>query len=233
MAWHVAPALDKLLAQINALAPSRSKASDGSIGDTAHQAGTSDHNPENGEVDARDFTHDPRNGADMNQIAEALRLSRDRRIRYVIWNRRQFSPKTGWAWVAYSGDNPHDKHMHVSVNDVADWDTTPWQIGAGGGEVSEKTDQIITAWSVGNPAYPGGSVEPVKWRIADEKWQKTVDGQIAAVKTAVTALQDRPATELTDEQLQAVSDRLGEVVDQRIEEVLRRVLGGLNDLPAV
>ena len=35
-AWRIAKSLDTLLAQLNALAPHRSKLSDGSIGDAAH-----------------------------------------------------------------------------------------------------------------------------------------------------------------------------------------------------
>jgi hypothetical protein len=127
----VAKGLDKLLAQINALAPNRSKASDGSIGDPEHQGRPSDHNPDaQGVVRARDFTHDPAHGADMGKISEALRLSRDRRIKYVIFNRRIFSATTQpWVWRPYTGSNPHDKHMHVSVvpTSVAD-DTSPWEI---------------------------------------------------------------------------------------------------------
>lgn len=139
MRWDVAKSLDKLLAQINEMAPGRSKASDGSIGDTAHQAESfSDHNPEDkpgsepDEVDARDFTHDPAHGADMFQISEALRQSRDYRIKYVIFYDRYFSPKTGWAWVKYTGANKHRKHMHVSVNDKDDDSTTPWLIRPSG-----------------------------------------------------------------------------------------------------
>ena len=132
--WRVARGLEKLLEQINNVAPRRSRASDGSIGDAAHQATPSDHNPDrHGVVRARDFTHDPARGADMNDIAEALRASRDRRIKYVIWNRRIFSA-TGrsWRWRSYSGSNPHNHHMHVSVvaTSVAD-DTREWEIGMG------------------------------------------------------------------------------------------------------
>jgi hypothetical protein len=141
MAWDVAKSLDKLLSQINELAPHRSKASDGSIGDTAHQAGASDHNPENkpglepDEVDARDFTHDPAHGCDIGQIFEAIRLSckagRERRVKYLIFNRRYCSRNTGWAWWPYTGDSPHDHHGHVSVNDVDDDNTSPWEITTG------------------------------------------------------------------------------------------------------
>lgn len=134
MTWRVAKSLDVLLEQINELAPERSKISDGSIGDPRHAAAMSDHNPNaSGVVCARDFTHDPANGADMNLFGEALRESTDDRLKYVIWDREMFSsyPTSGHAafsWRPYSGSNPHDKHMHVSVHGDYD-DTRPWQIG--------------------------------------------------------------------------------------------------------
>lgn len=117
MGWRVALSLEVLLEQLNEAAPFRSKISDGSIGDPAHSSRESDHNPNPlGVVCARDFTHDPANNADMNEWAEALRASRDPRIKYVIWNRRIFSStEAPWIWRAYSGINPHDHHMHVSV----------------------------------------------------------------------------------------------------------------------
>lgn len=137
--WRVAASLNKLLDQINQAAPGRSTASDGSIGDASHQAQacSSQHNSccvlYQGVwiVRARDFTHDPAHGADMAVIAENLRLSRDRRIRYVIFNRRSFSPNSNWQWVPYSGDNTHEHHMHVSTWDDAGRfdDVTTWQIG--------------------------------------------------------------------------------------------------------
>ncbi len=128
MAWRLVKSLEKYREQINTLAPGRSKASDGSIGDAAHAAGSSDHNPESdGTVDAIDVTHDPAHGADMHQYAEALRASRDSRIKYVIFDRRIFSSTTSpWAWRPYSGPSPHEEHMHISVNDSNQDDTRPW-----------------------------------------------------------------------------------------------------------
>lgn len=118
--------LDVLLAQLNQHAPNRSKASDGSIGDAAHASRTSKHNPEDTEdssdgndpdnqVDARDFTHDPANGADMHVMTEDIRRSRDPRVNLVIWNERQFSgystsSRKAWQWGPYSGSNDHTKH---------------------------------------------------------------------------------------------------------------------------
>lgn len=136
MAWRVAKSLDTLLAQINEAAPNRSKISDGSIGDTAHSNRTSDHNPwcGPGVVTARDFTHDPKNGADMAEIAEALRESKDRRIKYVIFQGRMFSSYAtssfpAWTWRPYSGINEHASHMHLSVQcDGSKDSTAAWRI---------------------------------------------------------------------------------------------------------
>lgn len=136
--------LNVLLDQLNRHAPNRSKASDGSIGDPAHAARVSAHNPQDtadssdgndpdDQVDARDFTHDPANGADMNEMTEDIRASRDRRVRLVIWNRRQFSSystdsRKAWEWGAYSGTNDHTKHAHVEVNDLFNDDLSPWKV---------------------------------------------------------------------------------------------------------
>lgn len=129
----------KLRSQLDGACPLRSKASDGTIGDLAHQERDSDHNPEsppppgnpNNQVDAGDFTHDPANGADMNKVAEAIRTSRDRRVAYLIWNRRITGPSHAWKWDPYTGSDPHTNHLHVSVNDVHHDETQDWSIGVG------------------------------------------------------------------------------------------------------
>src|SRR4051794_9209283 len=60
MAFRLAKALETLRSQVNAAHPTRRKASDGWIGDTAHSARKSDHNPNSaGVVCALDMTHDP------------------------------------------------------------------------------------------------------------------------------------------------------------------------------
>jgi hypothetical protein len=129
MSWRVAKSLNVLLSQVNAAWPDRSKVSDGSIGDANHQTRTSDHNPwvpppSGGVVTARDFTHHPKAGADMHLLAEALRGSRDNRIKYVIWDRRMFSSYptssvAAWTWRPYNGRNPHTSHLHISVQPQA------------------------------------------------------------------------------------------------------------------
>jgi len=46
MSWRVTPNLNDLLDEINACGPNRDKTADGSIGNAAHQAHASDHNPD-------------------------------------------------------------------------------------------------------------------------------------------------------------------------------------------
>ncbi|MDP8993787.1 MAG: hypothetical protein M3N07_02210 [Pseudomonadota bacterium] len=140
--WRVAESLETLRKQINKAAPGRSKISDGGIGDGAHRGRNSDHNPwvsdgAKGVVTARDFTHDPKGGCDAGRLAEVLRQSKDPRIKYIISNKRIASsaPKgsvPAWTWRAYTGKNPHTKHVHLSVkSDKAHYDSTaPWKIDA-------------------------------------------------------------------------------------------------------
>jgi hypothetical protein len=150
MAWRLANSLYTYFGQINAMAPARSKISDGTIGDAAHQGTTSDHNPNNFPgwgtdiVTAADVTHDPAHGCDINSIAEALRLSRDARIKYFIWNRRMFSSYwsggiSPWVWRPYYGTNPHTSHGHLSVVGDARADGThSWSIGSDMFEVDDR-----------------------------------------------------------------------------------------------
>lgn len=146
--------LDRLRDQIDEAAPGRSKKSDGSIGDAAHRLRSSEHNPESppapgnpdNQVDARDFTHDPKHGADMGEIAEAIRLSRDRRVSYVIFHGRMFSSystpsRKAWEWGPYRGSDPHDEHMHISVNDQHHDETQDWTI-----RMPDSKQLTSTAW---------------------------------------------------------------------------------------
>lgn len=124
--WRTARSLDTLLAQINAAAPNRDRSGDGAIGDQAHEARASDHNPDaGGVVRARDFTHDPEGGFDAHAYAETLRRAADPRVAYIISNRR--ISVRGGAWKPYTGASPHTHHVHVSVVHTAAADaTTPW-----------------------------------------------------------------------------------------------------------
>jgi hypothetical protein len=136
--WRVAGSLKVLLNQLLTLAPGRNRGSDGTIGDVAHAARDSDHNPwvldqggSSGIVTALDITHDPGKGCDCHIIAQSLQAAKDKRIKYVIWNKQIMSSSVSpWTWRAYGGSNPHTKHLHISVDcsrSLCD-STTPWTI---------------------------------------------------------------------------------------------------------
>lgn len=135
-AWRVATSLLTLRDQVNALAPTRNKASDGTIGDARHQTEQSDHNPwvhDNGigVVTALDITHDPAHGCDCEKIAGSLKNSTDQRIKYVIWNQQIFSSTVSpWTWRSYAGTDPHTGHVHISVvSDKAQYDdNSAWDL---------------------------------------------------------------------------------------------------------
>ncbi len=125
-----APALVKLWAQVKAKFPHRDTEDDGMLGDARHQARVSDHNPNAvGIVTALDLTHDPRHGFNSYAFADYLKEQNDARIKYLISNRRIWTAQGSKGWQHYSGVNPHDCHVHISVrgmpryyNDADDWD---------------------------------------------------------------------------------------------------------------
>jgi hypothetical protein len=138
--WVAAPAVRALLTQADARWPNRNRAADGTIGDARHQAEpTSDHNPDGrGIVHAADLTQDPAHGVDCAAIAEAIRVRKDPRVRYVIFGRRIFlgpwsdgvqgHQADPWVWQPYNGTDPHTGHLHLSIgydahveNDTSDW----------------------------------------------------------------------------------------------------------------
>lgn len=133
MAWRVAKSLATLRDQINAMAPNRSKASDGTVGNLAHQKTKSEHNPNAaGVVRAMDITHDPAHGFDSWKFADMLRLRNDPRVYYIISNGRIAAPTIqNNAWRKYNGANKHDHHVHISVVASASGydDPRPWDIG--------------------------------------------------------------------------------------------------------
>lgn len=114
--WRLAQGLIKLRNQLNQAWPGRSKASDGSIGDSAHAERVSDHNPNaQGVVTAIDVTHDPTHGVDGHLLSETL--IKDSRTKYVIFAGRIWKARTG-VWEQYFGSNQHNHHVHISISEA-------------------------------------------------------------------------------------------------------------------
>jgi hypothetical protein len=119
--------------EFDRIAPGRDKASDGSIGDTAHQHEVSDHNPDEtgsvpvrdadrvNEVHAIDVDDDLRvAGLSMEKVVQFLlgrcRAGTEKRLRYIIYNRRIWEASNGWKQRAYTGASPHTEHAHFSAS---------------------------------------------------------------------------------------------------------------------
>jgi hypothetical protein len=87
-----------------------------SIGDIAHQAEPSDHNPDSrGIVCAIDImidVSDDRSGPLFNDLLARIKHGTD--IRYMIRNRKMYHRRDGFAPTPYTGSDPHTNHFHIS-----------------------------------------------------------------------------------------------------------------------
>lgn len=147
MSWKLSKAAERLRLEINTLFPGRDRKSDGSVGDAAHAARESDHNPdENGWVRAIDIDEDVwgKNNEDpaianvlVRQIIAIAK--KDSRIKYVIFEGKIWSPLLNWKGRPYSGSNPHNHHIHISFNPVGDEDGSPF------GLVAELKEEVAVA----------------------------------------------------------------------------------------
>jgi hypothetical protein len=123
IAKKATPAAIAVLRQATALKPNRKKASDGLLPSAAHikQSPASDHNTGL----AADLTHDPANGIDCKEIFE--KLKEDKRVSYLIFEGKIWSKeKSKLGNRRYTGSNPHNKHLHISINASSADDTSPW-----------------------------------------------------------------------------------------------------------
>jgi hypothetical protein len=121
-------AAEQLRSEINTKYPNRDKRSDGWIGDTAHNARKSDHNPDKqGWVRAIDIDSDLVKSSSKESwlLAEQIKtiaLKGDKRVSYIIHQHRIASARQNWAWRVYKGSNPHVSHLHISFTKSGDLD---------------------------------------------------------------------------------------------------------------
>ena len=120
VAKKATPAAIAVLRQATALRPHRKKNSDGLLPSAAHlkQNPDSDHNTGY----AVDLTHDPVFGIDCKIAYDNLKS--DFRVKYLIFKGRIWTPQRGEQ--PYTGPNPHNHHLHISIKETAGKDTSPW-----------------------------------------------------------------------------------------------------------
>lgn len=144
MAWVLTTSLARMRSDFNATFPNRDKESDGTIGDPAHQAEVSGHNPDDTfgslseytdtdakqEVRAFDCDNDFRDphGINMQDVVNRmLATSQDRnRLMYIIYNRQIWRKRNNWSREVYTGTSAHTEHAHFSGDPGFDEDGSEW-----------------------------------------------------------------------------------------------------------
>jgi hypothetical protein len=127
--------------QLNARFPDRDKQSDGWIGDSAHSARKSDHNPDKrGWVHAIDidenFGHGKwRNGRNAQALADQILayarsgLPGADRVKYVVYENAIASGTYKSVWFKWrKGSWGHEAHVHISFTEKAQKDGRDWPL---------------------------------------------------------------------------------------------------------
>jgi hypothetical protein len=142
--WVLTKGLQNLRSQINERWPNRDHASDGTIGDAAHKAETSGHNPDDtsgsraawtgdsdstAEVRAFDCDTDFREpGVTAQMVVDHIRRlpGVSSELRYMIYNRKMYHERDGFSATAYTGASAHTEHIHFegAWTQAADNNTT-------------------------------------------------------------------------------------------------------------
>ncbi len=136
--WAVAAPIDSLADDIEAAYPPR-HSKDGTVASKGHDTNSpnSDHRPKpisgTGIVRALDFGEHNEEGFG---IMDAIRASRDPRLKYGIHEGQMFSSYASggvppFTWRPYSGPNQHLDHGHLSTLVSADAQAGSWDIGTG------------------------------------------------------------------------------------------------------
>lgn len=122
-AIHLAPVLVRQRDALNVRWPDRDHTSDGWIGDAAHQARISDHNPNaRMSVNATDTDID---GIHVPTAIAAMLLCPS--TNYVIHNRRIMDrDRSLFLPRAYTGSNPHTGHIHNSIYQSLGAEQSEW-----------------------------------------------------------------------------------------------------------
>lgn len=255
MAWRLVRSLDTLRAQVKAAAPravppATPAAAWGTVGDLAHQSGTSDHNPavykalgSTPVVCAADFPHAPALGLDGHAFTEALRQSRDPRIGYVIFDGRIFSSTNApWTWRTYTGSDRHGDHWHVSgVHTALADDTRPWRMPGAAMEddmsLSEQvgwTQQFLpTPKGVKDGPWLGGTLGNQLQHIRETTYSSYILDQLnAAAIASLTSVIEQFAAIITAGEGSIPVAQVLAGVDERLAELAEKLAAEQRDAVA-
>lgn len=203
--WYPAPAVVQVFAELKAEIPGRSIASDGIIGNAEHSSRDSEHNPnERGSVNAGDIT--------VKGIADpyalVMKLIKDPRTWYVIYNRTIWSRTNNFRPKYYGGANAHTHHIHFSIrsgvkyeNDKSSWgiETTlprPVTIVEKSEDVDDKDIEKIALRILNFPVTANGEKKPLVSHmaesfVADEAQSKALHemkNQLKSLRSTINGL---------------------------------------------
>ncbi|HEX2551621.1 MAG TPA: hypothetical protein VHK64_08510 [Nocardioidaceae bacterium] len=247
--WALTKGLQNLRNQVNAAFPDRDKASDGTIGDAAHQAETSSHNPDDTPGSTPEWNGDPDNdpevrawdmdsdlsmhGVDAQDVVDHIRHlpGVSNVLRYIIYNRKIYKASNGWTAQDYTGASAHTEHIHFTgaFTQSADNNTSfDFHLEDLVALDQSDIDKIVAA--IGNIGVPvGGETWAAKtaWGYSARKAyeiQNNLPGQLSNV-TSGTVTSLVAAIPTADQNAQAVLDALGGESVPDIVAALKAALG--------
>lgn len=232
--WYKVKWIDPFFDALNRVFPNRTKGSDGTIGDAAHQTEVSGHNPDDTdgvraeredadtkpEVRAADATndlHDPA-GRTMWDVVHAILAhpaDRDRLI-YMICNGKIWRKSNSWREEVYTGSDLHWGHGHFSGDPASDENGAPWEsilamgddmtLDAREKEILENVNHLLEAITQLSPSIP------LKNNGVTVSWPNPLATLLKAESADIDELQARPAVTLTAEQIDSIADKISAAV---------------------
>lgn len=174
MSWKPVAGITTLQDQIDKRWPTRDKASEGILGDSAHSARLSDHNPDSkGLVHAidvdEDFNgspHDTEWYADQLIAYARMKRSGSVRLKYAMYeNRIASGTYSAQNWVWRNGDYGHTKHIHTSFTTTGEGDGSEFQIPILYGK-SGYWDGNVPYFDILLDSAKNGAKNKATWRLA-------------------------------------------------------------------
>lgn len=165
MSWGgLNPALTAFRVAVNARFPARDTQSDGGYADAAHGSNSQHQPDDDGTVDAFDQDVNTRAStvaagtAVELRIIEALKLDfeHDPHDRGQLWiHQAEIANRDvdDWRERDYSGDNPHDKHVHWQSRQAREHDGRPWPL--------PRTDALLEELTMPTTAEIVAALRPV------------------------------------------------------------------------
>lgn len=245
LAPYLVACLSTLRAEFNAENPARDKGADGWIGDAAHQAETSDHNPDSqGRVLAIDIDVTGPWPADdglagyVSFIIGRCRSGAETRLEYVIFQRIIYSRSNNWRAGTYTGADPHTNHAHFSArhdhtgqSSTADWNLQEVSMPTPA-EYAQAVASKLNADLENEASGLGAKRVADKKDIAAQAAVATNAGMPGALYKDIARGADTPTPPGRSGNNIALSEIVQDVVDASVAAALAPVTAALADIQA-